>query len=185
MRMIPTRDQIARKKSRIVMIAFLGGPAQYFRLELPYTPSLSARRHRLPSRRRTGLALLGNRAASREWCACGNRGSVSTPRSSVGSRTGARFSLTRSCCLILSTSFRLISRIWVIPSRVRDRGQAAGAFTFATWLARAGHCQLSGPRAPFSAPLGLRAGSKIGEQRSSPTRAAAPPTRRAYHGGLN
>src|SRR6201998_2838103 len=33
------------------------------------------------------------------------------------------------------------------------------------------HCQLSGQRAPFFAPLGLRAGSQIGEQRSSPTRA--------------
>ena len=47
------------------------------------------------------------------------------------------------------------------------------------------HSQLSGPRAPFFAPLGLRAGSTLGEQRSSPTRAAAPPTRRAYHGGLS
>ena len=44
------------------------------------------------------------------------------------------------------------------------------------------HCQLSGPRAPFSGPARLERGSIIGDQRSSPTRAAAPPTRRAYHG---
>jgi cation diffusion facilitator CzcD-associated flavoprotein CzcO len=48
-----------------------------------------------------------------------------------------------------------------------------------------GHCQLSGPKAPFSGPARLGRGSIIGEQRSSPTRAAAPPTRRAYHGRLS
>jgi len=48
-----------------------------------------------------------------------------------------------------------------------------------------GYCQLSGPRAPFSGPAQLERGSVIGEQRSSPTRAAAPPTRRAYHGRLS
>ena len=47
------------------------------------------------------------------------------------------------------------------------------------------HSQLSGPRAPFFAPLDLRAGSTLGEQRSSPTRAAAPATRGANHGGLS
>src|SRR6516162_7008215 len=47
------------------------------------------------------------------------------------------------------------------------------------------HCQLSEPRAPFFASLSLRAGSTIGKQRSSPTRAAAPPTRKAYHGHLS
>jgi hypothetical protein len=47
------------------------------------------------------------------------------------------------------------------------------------------HCQLSGPRAPFSGPARLGRGSMIGEQRSSPTRAAAPPTRPAYHGRLS
>jgi hypothetical protein len=47
------------------------------------------------------------------------------------------------------------------------------------------HCQLSGPRAPFSGPAWLERGSTIGEQRSSPTRAAAPPTRGAYHGRLS
>ena len=31
------------------------------------------------------------------------------------------------------------------------------------------HCQLSGPRAPFSGPARLERGSTIGEQRSSPT----------------
>ena len=47
------------------------------------------------------------------------------------------------------------------------------------------HCQLSEPRAPFSGPARLERGSTIGEQRSSPTRAAAPPTRAAYHGRLS
>jgi hypothetical protein len=49
----------------------------------------------------------------------------------------------------------------------------------------AGHCQLNGPRAPFSGPARLERGSTIGEQRSSPTRATAPPTRGAYHGRLS
>jgi hypothetical protein len=40
----------------------------------------------------------------------------------------------------------------------------------------AGHCQLNGPKAPFSGPARLEWGSIIGEQRSPPTRAAAPPT---------
>ena len=35
------------------------------------------------------------------------------------------------------------------------------------------HCQLSGPRAPFSGPARLERGSMRGEQGSSPTRAAA------------
>jgi hypothetical protein len=48
-----------------------------------------------------------------------------------------------------------------------------------------GHCQLSGPSAPSSGPARLERGSTIGEQRSSPTRAAAPPTERAYHGPLS
>ena len=45
-----------------------------------------------------------------------------------------------------------------------------------------GHCQLSGQRAPFSDPARLERGSAIGEQRSSSTLAAAPPTGAAYHG---
>jgi len=49
----------------------------------------------------------------------------------------------------------------------------------------AGHCQLSGPRAPFSGPARLERGSAIGEQSSSPTRAAAPRTRAAFHGRLS
>jgi hypothetical protein len=48
-----------------------------------------------------------------------------------------------------------------------------------------GHCQLSGPRTPFSGPARLERGSTIGEQRSTPTQAAAPPTRGAYHGRLS
>jgi hypothetical protein len=47
------------------------------------------------------------------------------------------------------------------------------------------HCQLSGLRAPSSGPARLARGSRIGGQRSSPTRAATPPTRRAYHGRLS
>ena len=34
-------------------------------------------------------------------------------------------------------------------------------------------------------PARLKRGAIIGKQRSSPTRAAAPPTRRAYHGRLS
>jgi len=48
-----------------------------------------------------------------------------------------------------------------------------------------GHCQLSGLRALFSGPARLERGSMIGEQRSPPTQAAAPPTRQAYHGRLS
>jgi len=44
-----------------------------------------------------------------------------------------------------------------------------------------GHCQLSGLRAPFSGSARLERSNTIGEQRSSPTRAAAPPTRAAYN----
>jgi hypothetical protein len=47
------------------------------------------------------------------------------------------------------------------------------------------NCQLSGRRAPFSGPARLEWSSVIGGQRSSPTLAAAPPTRPAYRDRLS
>jgi hypothetical protein len=66
----------------------------------------------------------------------------------------------------------------VIPARSRyDVSQAL------SWIATQGSVNLADPARPFPAPL-LEQDSIIGEQRSSPSRAATPPTRRAYHGRL-
>jgi hypothetical protein len=67
-----------------------------------------------------------------------------------------------------------------IESVLRGRHSHDRLFLRPVWYMRDGHCQLSGPKAPFSCPARLERGSIIGEQGSSPTRAAAPPTRRAY-----
>jgi pimeloyl-ACP methyl ester carboxylesterase len=95
--------------------------------------------------------------------------------------------------VILFDNAGIASSSGEVPASIPQMGANAIAFIRALGLSRvdvlgfsiggmvaqeiARHCQLSGPKAPFSGPARLERGSIIGVQRSSPTRAAAPPTR--------
>jgi len=63
-------------------------------------------------------------------------------------------------------------------------GVCTSAAIALTNVADTRHCQLSGPRAPFCGPARLE-GQHNRRAKDFPTRAAAPPTQRAYHGVLS